>query len=617
MGAVYKARQKVLDRTVALKILPPGVGQDPAFAERFTREARALAMLSHPGIVTIHDFGRAQGLYFLLMEFVDGVNLRQVIAGGRMSPREALAIVPEICDALQFAHDQGIVHRDIKPENILLDRRGRVKVADFGLAKIVASGNFSAGEAISTSVGEKTKADAGMTTEGKVLGTPAYMAPEQLTHPDQVDHRADIYALGVVLYQMLTGELPGKQLEAPSRRIQIDVRLDDVVLRALKDKPELRYQHISEVKTSLETIAANMPGPAAPPLPAGTSSTIHGKPDQPSTFAPPAGPVGLDLKWQCGARIIEEQDARQTMAIHYPGQPEPVKQEMTLCLQRRFTVLNETPGGGHEVELQFISARIGMVIGSYEWQYDSNRRTTMDTSQVAELFGKILDSKIRYFLNARHKIERMDGVDELVDRLTFKGVAKLKPGADWDKKALDGVVKGIITGAREPDHFAWLRHMFSKAYFESQIRHHFLPDKPVQLGDTWPVLHEYPVGSTYLLGRILVRDFEVTLRSWELEGQRLCARLEFKGTEKTKVESKSKAPSMGTPCTDGTYSGVAWFDPELGRVLKVVSTRDFKVTSNKRVNPITNPTAAGPLQSTTDQHHQLITERLLSIEEIA
>ena len=141
MGAVYKARQKELDRVVALKILPPGIGDDPAFAERFAREAKALAKLNHPGIVTIYDFGRVDGLFYFLMEFVDGVNLRQLLHAGRVSPREALAIVPQICDALQFAHDQGIVHRDIKPENILLDRRGRVKVADFGLAKLVGAGD--------------------------------------------------------------------------------------------------------------------------------------------------------------------------------------------------------------------------------------------------------------------------------------------------------------------------------------------------------------------------------------------------------------------------------------------------------------------------------------------
>jgi serine/threonine protein kinase len=201
MGAVYKARQKELDRIVALKILPPGIGDDAAFAERFAREARALARLNHPGIVTIHDFGRADGLYFFVMEFVDGVNLRQLLASGRVSPREALAIVPQICDALQFAHDQGIVHRDIKPENILLDRHGRVKVADFGLAKLVGTDapapalSHPTGEGGTPVPGEGTPSPA-LTVAGKIMGTPAYMAPEQASHPADVDHRADIYALG-------------------------------------------------------------------------------------------------------------------------------------------------------------------------------------------------------------------------------------------------------------------------------------------------------------------------------------------------------------------------------------------------------------------------------------
>ena len=137
MGAVYKARQKQLDRIVALKVLPPGIGGDAAFAERFTREAKALAKLLHPNIVALFEFGQADGIYYLLMEYVNGVSLGQLLRSSRVSPREALAIVPQICDALQYAHDQGIVHRDIKPENILLDRRGRVKVADFGLAKLV------------------------------------------------------------------------------------------------------------------------------------------------------------------------------------------------------------------------------------------------------------------------------------------------------------------------------------------------------------------------------------------------------------------------------------------------------------------------------------------------
>src|SRR5258707_1088507 len=187
MGAVYKARQKQLDRVVALKILPPSIGQDPAFAERFAREARAMAKLNHPGIVTIYDFGQAQGragqtpaqLYYFIMEFVDGVSLRQLLQAGRVAPREALAIVPQICDALQYAHDQGIVHRDIKPENILLDRRGRLKVADFGLAKL--TGNSS--DALP---GASAATESRVLTEtGKVIRTPQYMSPERTNEPSQ------------------------------------------------------------------------------------------------------------------------------------------------------------------------------------------------------------------------------------------------------------------------------------------------------------------------------------------------------------------------------------------------------------------------------------------------
>ncbi len=257
MGAVYKVRQKELDRIVALKILPPAIGQSPESSRRFTREARALAKLNHPGIVTIHEFGQQNGLFFILMEFVDGVNLAQLMKTGRVSPREALAIVPQICDALQYAHDQGIVHRDIKPENLLLNQMGRVKVADFGIAKIVAAVRDPMG-------GEATPADESQTLAGRVIGTPQYMAPEQLEHPTDVDHRADIYALGVVFYQMLTGELPGKDLQTPSRKVTIDVRLDEMVLRALEEKPERRYQTALEFRTALDGLPSATPSPPVP-----------------------------------------------------------------------------------------------------------------------------------------------------------------------------------------------------------------------------------------------------------------------------------------------------------------------------------------------------------------
>jgi len=283
MGAVYKARQRQLDRVVALKILPPGIGDDPAFAERFTREARALAKLNHPGIVTIYDFGRANGLFYFLMELVDGVNLRQLLHTGRVSPREALAIVPQICDALQYAHDQGVVHRDIKPENILLDRLGRVKVADFGLAKLVASDAESdsvpASSGLSSEAADRSDqalAPDALTAADKVMGTPQYMAPEQVEHPGAVDHRADIYALGVVFYQMLTGDLPGKRIQRPSKRVEIDVRLDEVVMRALEAQPERRYQQASILKTDLQTIA-NTPAAKSDSRPAALTAEQLGR----------------------------------------------------------------------------------------------------------------------------------------------------------------------------------------------------------------------------------------------------------------------------------------------------------------------------------------------------
>jgi tRNA A-37 threonylcarbamoyl transferase component Bud32 len=231
MGVVYKARQKSLNRIVALKLLAPERERDAAFEERFAREAQALAALAHPSIVTVYDFGEAGGFYYLLMEFVDGVNLRQAMKAGRFTPEQALAIVPPVCEALQYAHEHGIVHRDIKPENLLLDKKGQVKIADFGIARMLGANAPAVG-------GSETQS----------AGTPQYMAPEQ---KDQglADHRADIYSLGVVLYELLTGELPTARLQPPSKTahgVHIDVRLDEVVLRALQTKPELRYRTAAE-----------------------------------------------------------------------------------------------------------------------------------------------------------------------------------------------------------------------------------------------------------------------------------------------------------------------------------------------------------------------------------
>ena len=236
MGFVYKARQPKLDRHVALKILPERLAEDAAFRERFAREGRVLASLNHPNIVTVYDFGEANGFFYLMMEFVDGVNLRQAMNAGRFTPGEALKVVPHICDALQFAHGEGVLHRDIKPANILMDSKGRVKIADFGIAKIVG----------------ESKPGTTLTGSGYALGTPHYMAPEQIEKPGTVDHRADIYSLGVVFYELLTGELPLGRFALPSEKSTADPSVDEVVLRALDKERERRQQSADEMKTEVE-----------------------------------------------------------------------------------------------------------------------------------------------------------------------------------------------------------------------------------------------------------------------------------------------------------------------------------------------------------------------------
>ena len=238
MGSVYRARQVELDRAVALKIVPKQPEHGPAFTERFRREARVLASLNHSGIVQVYDSGQVGEWMYFVMEYVDGVNLRQLLGRGRVDPETALSIVNQVCESLRYAHDKGVVHRDIKPENVLLDRTGTVKIADFGLARLLGT----------------VQPELTLTRTGQAMGTPHYMAPEQWTSPQDVDHRADIYSLGVVFYELLTGELPIGRFEPPSRAVQVDVRLDEVVLKTLETRPEHRYQHTSEVQSDLELV---------------------------------------------------------------------------------------------------------------------------------------------------------------------------------------------------------------------------------------------------------------------------------------------------------------------------------------------------------------------------
>jgi len=807
MGVVYKARQKSLSRFVALKLLAPERVRDTQFAERFTREAQALAALNHPNIVTIYDFGQAGGFYFLLMEFVDGLNLRQLLRTRKFTPEEALAIVPPLCDALQFAHDRGIIHRDIKPENLLLDKAGRVKVADFGIAKMLGTVNVrgNAGEPAASENATQT-----------AVGTPGYSAPEQQTDPQRVDSRADIYSLGVVFYEMLTGELPRKPIEPPSRKVQIDVRLDEVVLRSLEQNPELRFQQVSEVKTMVETIIGNAGVPPAEPavrpvspgksLPAASSSTtrtqheqkgqqrmhrptsvtvfgilnivkagfgifltitsiplllapadsnnpfikmlhenpayvawvkfciplgllsctillvagigllclkswartlsiayaiyaicmgilstavssiflfqpflknhqdsqaaatamfgligggisvclgliypillllfmlrptvaaafhppahaqpstqttnsnksfwrgafilvlavlclvlgglatlffLKGKPIvgtnstklSPSSITPSAGLVELKLKWPPDKCYVADYDFKQNTALLLQGRSNTVNEAITLGYQLGHTAVQENPDGGHELELEILSTRMGIKMGDDTiLDYDSaHKSAAYPTNGVAAVFGKVVGSKLRYFLNASNDAERLEGVGELVQRI--QSVPQTDP----------------LTGD--------MKNMFNAAYFEQLTNANpFLPRHAVQPGDTWSSHSEYPMAAT----GIEVWDYKVVFQSWEMHESHRCARLELQGIMKVKPDPNSKRDETTYRPRDGASEGIAWFDPELGQMVEADMKNDINVDKQPR-NPSGTPGAAGQRQTVTTQRHQVITIKL-------
>lgn len=264
MGAVYKGLQIRLNRPVAIKIMRRDIGRDHDFEERFRREALAMARLNHPNIINVIDYGEAGSEYlYIVMELVDGVDLMEVIRSGGMSQERAATLLPQICDALQFAHDNGIVHRDIKPGNIMLTRDGRVKMADFGLAK-----HFD------TESGFRTQTGAGM-------GTPDYAAPEQFDPASAIDHRADIYALGVMIYQMITGHVPRGAWLPPSRRAAVDASWDGIVSRAMQNDPKDRYQKASEVKMDVSSI----PLAAAREVASEARRAVSASVESPRTFA--------------------------------------------------------------------------------------------------------------------------------------------------------------------------------------------------------------------------------------------------------------------------------------------------------------------------------------------
>lgn len=246
MGAVYKGRQGALERPVAIKVLPETLidgDEDHQYIERFKLEARAMANLDHPAIISVYDFGQTSaGQLYFVMEFIDGMDIEQYIhaSGGKVDPEHAIAIVSHILDALDYAHSKGIVHRDIKPANVLINTEGKVKIADFGLAK---------------EFGGEAAANSGLTMTNMAMGTPDYIAPEALEIDQVPDHRADLYAVGVMLYKMLTGKLPRGMFKMPSEEIPgLDERFDEVIAHAMESNPDGRYQGATQFRSELNDL---------------------------------------------------------------------------------------------------------------------------------------------------------------------------------------------------------------------------------------------------------------------------------------------------------------------------------------------------------------------------
>lgn len=304
MGAVYKGRQITLQRPVAIKVLPAELARNAEFVARFHREAQLLASLSHQGIVTIFDFGQTtEGHLYFVMEYVDGTDLYRLIhkSNTKLDAKEALSLTVQICEAMQYAHDKGVVHRDIKPANVLVTKDGRAKLADFGLAMKPADPD-AVPQPPKPEVYFDTKhspdvAAMRFTAPGAAMGTPDYAAPE--VYEGRADERSDIYALGIMLYEMLTGAPPKGYFQLPSSMALVDHRVDNVVVKALEIDPGARYQKVDEMKSDVQ--AATQPLAKPPPQP---PTQVRVQPN--AVFRPPARPSAVPVRARrsMGARLI-------------------------------------------------------------------------------------------------------------------------------------------------------------------------------------------------------------------------------------------------------------------------------------------------------------------------
>jgi len=234
MGAVYLARQVSLNRKVAIKILPREFGDNEEFREGFQVEAKMMAKLNHPNLIGVYDFGDVEGMLFIVMEFIEGKSLYHSANGKAIDPRIAGMIASQVCRGLAHAHGLGVIHRDVKPANILLDPNARPRLGDFGLARPVTESE----------------------QEGMIFGTPGYTAPEVTGDPNSVDQRSDIFAIGVILYELLTARLPEGDFVEPSQICGCDKRWDIITRKAIAPDASLRYDDAAKLAQDIEAVCA-------------------------------------------------------------------------------------------------------------------------------------------------------------------------------------------------------------------------------------------------------------------------------------------------------------------------------------------------------------------------